>query len=304
MQRILIRKSCFETNSSSSHSVTLSGEDKEFILDTIYPNSQGVVEIKTTDFGWEWFKHNDAATKAAYAYQQYKHDLEKTALIIEVIKEQTAAKNVIFSTNSDSSESYIDHASTVFEGNFLKFDTKEEIRNFIFNKNSWLFGGNDNETPVPGFYDVSVYSISGQTKIKPTHYIEFEKLKGVRPILFNQCPTDEQVTDALTWATRNNYSYLENNRFVDAEYFSDEKIHKLPRVSKFKYHGNEYDAETQYGKLIFSIWREKLTWLDLEKTENQKSFDFKVKKIEENYEVLKRKCRNYNKKRRHEVYSI
>ena len=39
----LIRKGVFETNSSSSHSISLVTEDKQFVLDTLYPDQNGIV---------------------------------------------------------------------------------------------------------------------------------------------------------------------------------------------------------------------------------------------------------------------
>ena len=50
---------------------------------------------------------------------------------------------------------YIDHQSVEGgEMNDLLFDT-EKLHNFIFNKNSWLFLGNDNSSPPNKFYDTS-----------------------------------------------------------------------------------------------------------------------------------------------------
>lgn len=58
-----IRQSAFETNSSSSHSITISYGD--YTPDKLYVEN-GVLEIYTGEFGWEHEDYYDAATKAAY----------------------------------------------------------------------------------------------------------------------------------------------------------------------------------------------------------------------------------------------
>jgi hypothetical protein len=142
----LIRKGVFETNSSSSHSIAIATEDKEFVLDTIYPDQNGVIRIEGDEYGWEWFKHNDAGSKASYSAQSFANDDYQLDVLKEVIMEQTGATDVVFVGLNDG---YIDHDSY---GIVPK--SKEELRNFIFNKNSWLFGGNDNSSPDPTFYHV------------------------------------------------------------------------------------------------------------------------------------------------------
>ena len=142
----LIRKGVFETNSSSSHSIAIASEDKEFVLDTIYPDQHGTIIVRGEEFGWEWFKHNDAETKASYAAQQFANDDNALETLEYVIKEQTGAKRVIFEGLNDG---YVDHESYGIVGK-----SAYELKNFIFNKNSWLFGGNDNSEADPTFYHV------------------------------------------------------------------------------------------------------------------------------------------------------
>ena len=91
-------------------------------MDTIYPDQDGRVILIGGEFGWGWFKHNDALTKANYAAQ----DAVDYDLLSEVIKEQTGASEVIF---KDMSDGYVDHQSY---GTAPR--TKEELKNFIFSK--------------------------------------------------------------------------------------------------------------------------------------------------------------------------
>ena len=130
----LIRKRVFESNSSSSHSISMSSEDKQFILDTIYPDQFGRVYVYGGEYGWEWERYNDAVTKLSYAYQ----DHVPTDLLERVVKSQTGATEVIFDEKSFA-DGYIGHESYATAASICK--DEESTKNFIFNKNSWLFTG-------------------------------------------------------------------------------------------------------------------------------------------------------------------
>jgi hypothetical protein len=183
----LIRKGVFETNSSSSHSISLAKEDKQFVLDTLYPDQHGVVRIHGGQYGWEWFKHNDAETKASYVAQSFANQSDKLELFAEVIKTQTGADDVQFIGLDDG---YIDHDSYGVAPN-----SADDIRNFIFNKNSWLFGGNDNSTPAPEFYQVPEYR-DGRM-IYPDFKYELTIENFSKTSRFIDMPTDEELTDAI-----------------------------------------------------------------------------------------------------------
>ena len=182
----LIRKGVFETNSSSSHSIAIASEDKQFVLDTIYPDQHGTIIVRGGDYGWDWFKHNDAETKASYAAQQFFLD-DALETLEYVIKEQTGAERVIFEGLKDG---YIDHDSY---GILPK--TANELRNFIFNKNSWLFGGNDNDTASPDFYDVPEFR-DGRVVLPEYKYeLSIEGLKEI--VKFLNYPDGESIENAI-----------------------------------------------------------------------------------------------------------
>ena len=131
MKKQLIRSGVFETNSSSSHSISIANDTKEFILDTIYPDTEGNILLCGADFGWQWFKHNDAKTKAAYAAVAFQWNESLMEMLYKIIKEMTGANEVTF-----DGEGHIDHDSVgVCPSDY------DQLKNFIFNKNSWLFGG-------------------------------------------------------------------------------------------------------------------------------------------------------------------
>lgn len=184
----LIRRGVFETNSSSSHSVSIADSDKEFVLDTIYPDQNGVVTIEGDEFGWEWFKHNDATTKASYVAQSYSNDKDVLDKLADVIREQTGAEEVRF-VGLDNG--YVDHDSYG-----IAPKTYEQMKNFIFNKNSWLFGGNDNSSASPEFYHVPEFK-NGRM-IMPEFKYEL-KIDGLENgCKFLTYPNEEELSDAIS----------------------------------------------------------------------------------------------------------
>lgn len=253
----LIRRGVFETNSSSSHSVSIGiQEDKQFILDTIYPDENGVITITGEEFGWEWFKHNDAMTKAQYAAQQFKYDEESLETLKEVIMEQTGAEDVVF----DLEDGYIDHDSHgIIE--------KSTLRDFIFNKNSWLFGGNDNSTVDPIFYHVP--EIKDGKVILPKYKYELV-IEGMdRKTKFLKEPTKEEIEDAIDaltnsvvytygtfkdediiWSlTRNDGSVYEKSYQIPQNYETKEIIFSRKNSNNIYHVNNNLRSDPGYDKL-------------------------------------------------------
>lgn len=126
------RKGVFETNSSSTHSLCVSNI-KGMMDNSFYPNENGVLVIPGNEFGWEFEKYNDAATKASYLTIL----LGLSPMLVKILKEQTGATEII----SNDKYSAIDHQSTEIQP-WMK--DPEQVRQFIFNYNSWLCTGNDN----------------------------------------------------------------------------------------------------------------------------------------------------------------
>jgi hypothetical protein len=124
-------------------------------LDTIVPNADGSIILSGGEFGWAWDKFNDPMTKANYCAVDLQENPNSLHMLAEVICAHTGAKKVIFDMSPDyksAGYSYIDHQSvgTAVEA----FKNEETLKNFIFNPNSWLFTGNDNDYEPPNFFDV------------------------------------------------------------------------------------------------------------------------------------------------------
>ena len=194
MKKKLIRMCVWETNSSSCHSVSIADDTKEFVLDSIYPDQNGVITLDGGEFGWDWFKHNDALTKANYAAVASMNNDSFRCVLVDVIKEVTGADCVEFLCSDDyksSNHSYIDHDSYgVCPSN------REDLKQFIFNKNSWLFGGNDNGSPDPTFYHVPEYR-NGKM-IKPEYRYELSIEGFLKKTKYINKPTEDEIRDGLS----------------------------------------------------------------------------------------------------------
>ena len=205
-----IRKNVFETNSSSSHSLTLNTED--FSMDTSMTPKDGIVTIHRPlgEFGWEWFKNNDARTKALYAIIDGCEDLVRQA-----INRQLGAYLEITTKGDDSDgyydDGYIDHDS---QGNIRdNINTIDEMVSFIFNKNSWLFGGNDNGEAPPKFYVTPFYDSEGN--LSDNNYILTMDLFGEK-IEESVCKNvnSNLIENIIYHAVPNSFN---NDNFIDEE---------------------------------------------------------------------------------------
>ena len=243
-----IRYNVFETNSSSSHTLNISPEMIDSMMDTsLIPNEEGSIVLGGGEFGWEWEKYNDAINKANYTavlllelqnapkvynkeYPLVKFSQESYetcfANFEAVLKSQTGAKNIIIATtvNRDNDtpcdnygepyrESYIDHQSCEDIKDYLWLLEKEKIRQFIFNKHSWLYTGNDNDSEPPNFFD-----------LPDTQYRYILKLEGGQEHKFIEYPKEDELFEALknmlqTWCCYTDWKYTydreRKNKFLN-----------------------------------------------------------------------------------------
>ncbi len=137
-KNLKIRTGIFETNSSSTHSVSFNrwipGRSGR-----LEPDSDGKIHVFGGEFGWNWGAYNDSETKVDYYFTFFKGNPEMTRLGIKVIREWTGRDVVV-----DIYEgSYIDHQSSDTL-DFLE-GSEDKVRDFFFNPDTWLYTGNDNE---------------------------------------------------------------------------------------------------------------------------------------------------------------
>lgn len=184
---VLIRQKAFETNSSSSHSISV--VDRPFALDM--PSLKEGEEITSTeDFGWGIEKHNDFYTKLQYCIA----DNVNTELLKMVIEDETG---VI--VDLQKGEGYIDHQSTGTASREL--DSKEKIRNFLFNKNSWLFISNDNGGPDHDDMEADTEEYGEDGSIHPFRFHYELIIDGIGSHKTKNKPTKSTLNEAINKMT-------------------------------------------------------------------------------------------------------
>ena len=139
-----IRKSIFETNSSSTHSVSIDETGTNY--GSITPDSDGNIVLEGGEFGWKEESHRDPLIKANYcAIDQFGNE-KNIEMLKKVLIDQTGATNVIFDFSINCAGhknwSWIDHQSAGISND--AFESEETLRNFIFSKYSILHTDNDN----------------------------------------------------------------------------------------------------------------------------------------------------------------
>ena len=198
---IKVRCGVFETNSSSTHSLTIEGVPTQD--DTLTPDSDGTITLTGGQFGWAWERFNDARTKANYcaAYAQGRlgydtgkptksHD-EYANLLNAVLCAHTGAKLVVWALSDKydaPNYSYIDHQALEDCNTADAFASAEALTQFIFSPMSWLFTGNDNETAPPNLMDVN-------REFKYTHKLSMEGTEDT--VLFDSVPDKKRLKDEI-----------------------------------------------------------------------------------------------------------
>lgn len=137
----IIRKNVFETNSSSTHVISITKHGK-------YQMPKHI-DFKLGEFGWDYKVYRDTADKASYLYTILEYsDVKENC--IDIIKKYLDKENIAYTFETRTDESgYVDHGVYGLEivMNILK--SKEKLFNFLFDNKSYITTGNDNEY---GFY--------------------------------------------------------------------------------------------------------------------------------------------------------
>lgn len=266
----LIRTGVFETNSSSAHSITLASATQQFILDTIYPDQFGRVYVNGGEFGWEWRKYNDAQTKLDYAYQG-NVDVE---MLERVVKEQTGATEVVFSKEGYES-GYIDHQSSGTVNEVCIDDAR--TRDFIFNKNSWLFTGNDNSQADPTFYHVS--EIRDGKIINPEYKYELSIEWLEQTTKYLTYPTDDELSTGVD-------SLLDSKLLTDYDEFIDSGDLYFQISRSRDLFEKSYHVRQDYSKNVVIMTREGHWIYDIENKLEEQQPGFKKLAWDKRQDIL------------------
>ena len=148
-----VRQSVFETNSSSTHSISIASFSEGDLMDTIPLDVYGNIVLEGGEFGWEIEDYSDALSKANYVaiyIEQWASPYAKEHFrkkFVDVLREQTSCDEVVLNFSEDYSKenwSFIDHQSVEAQQLDWLFESSETLRQFIFNPKSILHTDNDN----------------------------------------------------------------------------------------------------------------------------------------------------------------
>ena len=167
----------FISNSSSSSFILITPHKEGDQKGSIALDNDGYLYLRGGEFGWDFEKFNDTDTKANYAsvllmeLERYVMSYKKSDPDLlgrrsfplgewadknftkcyrnfkQVLMEETECKDVGLLATKESGRnwSYIDHQSCDSIEDYEWLLDKEKIHQFLFNKNSWICTGNDND---------------------------------------------------------------------------------------------------------------------------------------------------------------
>lgn len=142
---ILKRDRVFETNSSSTHCITVSPSDdwKCNLPITIRPAWYG-------EFGWEWETWDSIEEKLAYMIRcliVYDYTKETLQDKIKPIQERLHNLGIDFElpTYEEWSDGYVDHEDWYQEEMEDIYNDEVQLLRFLLSNNSYIEGGNDND---------------------------------------------------------------------------------------------------------------------------------------------------------------
>jgi hypothetical protein len=167
MLKTQIRDGVFETNSSSSHSVTI---DRSEVIAIDLPKDvlrEGVlrVQLSSKDYGWGWTRFRRPENKIAYMLIQYAggylpseaenlqagddhadifRENVRCAWFLSTIERATGCRIEVTRETDDTTWGYVvDHQSI---GNGVdEINDDDDILRLVFGKNSFIETGNDND---------------------------------------------------------------------------------------------------------------------------------------------------------------
>lgn len=146
--KIQVRSKIFETNSSSTHALSVFKKDGDYEI----PTSMHLV-INDFSFGWEISSYNTPDDKLAYLWilTDYFEDAERDEYRKKIISMLYAIGVTDFTWEEGNGwGGYVDHGSEALEFLTHILSDMDLFEGFIFNPLSMINTGNDNDD-----YDVS-----------------------------------------------------------------------------------------------------------------------------------------------------
>lgn len=134
----VIRRNVFETNSSSTHSISI---ERGAFTPASLPLDNGICKIYQGEFGWEQETYNDPATKASYLLTAARDNPSQRKMLTQCICDVCGLSPEEVEL-MDEPTGYIDHQS--YGSTDEAFKDLESMKAFIFNSKSVLVTDNDN----------------------------------------------------------------------------------------------------------------------------------------------------------------
>ena len=158
MAKIQVRRGIFETNSSSTHVISISKNDDKFM-----DNLPDKVYFGSGDFGWDWKILDNLQDKANYLFTAIVGNSESetykpliTAILakhgIEAEFGETKLSKNGYECFVYDRYAYVDHsycAKDFIEG---VCNSEEQLIAYLFSDTSYVATGNDNEYTPEDFY--------------------------------------------------------------------------------------------------------------------------------------------------------
>jgi hypothetical protein len=137
------RNNVFETNSSSTHSISIARGDNSSLTELPSLDEEGNLIVDCGEYGWEIQSYHGVEDRINYA-ATYALNYRDTNLLTEVLKEYTGANEIIYPEDNGgwSDTGYIDHQSTEVASEI--FESEENLKHFLFNPKSFFMTDNDN----------------------------------------------------------------------------------------------------------------------------------------------------------------
>ena len=171
-----IRQGVFETNSSSTHAISIA----EF-NDAAKKNIPEFIKFRHDEgFGWENHVYNDTMSKAMYLWiavlSQYSKPededkvIEIKSQLTEILKnagvQEVAFQEANYKTSTwDKTYTYLDIAGYIDHTEDLRgwidelLDEPDLLLGWLFNENSQVHTGNDNSDESPGFNSKAIWTM-------------------------------------------------------------------------------------------------------------------------------------------------
>lgn len=202
-----VRYHCFETNSSSTHSLTIDAAN--------YPNKQipKVMTVTCGTFGWEFSKHNDFLTKASYVWTLAM--VYNNERLVELMTELSVRHEFDLEWLTDeekrSLEYHVDHGSEHWEHMVSKkpeLNTASGLWEFLISESHWLILGNDNQVHHPNHCNTPKQISNGRFTISAAYITDTK-------FIHDECSHDLTDPEQIKDLTKNLVDYLIDSNEIE-----------------------------------------------------------------------------------------